>query len=636
MATNNPILNQAAQAQAVPDAATTEDVDAKLAAVTDALTTSGERIAVNIGALQQGQKQTKTATDVATQAIGDIAAASQTISLASGTANLQAQNATIESFIASGGHDAQVALSSELAGQEDRLSDLLAEKTDIVNDEFTGVAFIDEVINEFRSAGVDAEIEAVQAERDQTARQIASSGAVTETHARQNALVKKTLNDGTIQANQEITAAKAILAGSEMEIKNINANAGAMSRLLAADQRNVSNLMAVWRAEGEQEDRDFKRVRHEFAVDEMALSREKWEFELPTVKVNLESAQLRLATAQTTNPTDIKAAIANNQAAVKRFNDLLLTEETIVDQIQKGQSLGGVNIEDRETILFGLRQTGRTKDKYIRLQELGGVPDPIMGLTPFEAQNNSLVVDPTGTSTPTKASKLLDDTAKLQVEKYKEAGDIPKDEETIKADFNTTAKELATSAAKEIRQGDETNPYLAPPMSVLSQKASVLNSTLYKRVLEPLNLQETNPQIIVNRTVAGISAGTITPEEGAAGIEAIFEAAAAHNNTESGGFRRYGLPNQTTYNAQLASIPTSFDLLKGTLTSVFNPATAGKLAVAGISGETGEALGEFATSVLASSVRTFTTDLMNEAQVKQMLVKMLSSQPDKPATDEEK
>ncbi len=209
----NPVLNQAERNAVVNTPKTASapvssmPASSKLKAVEEALAISTARTVSNVQALEEGLEQSQIATDVIEASIDDITAATQIAATAEDNANLQAQNATIAAFEVSGGTDAQVAMMTTLTEDANRVAALLDEKQDIVDDEFTGIQLIDSIINDLRSIQLDTEIDAAEAQQNQTIRQITNTAAATESFARENALTKKTLNEGVLEANFKSIAA---------------------------------------------------------------------------------------------------------------------------------------------------------------------------------------------------------------------------------------------------------------------------------------------------------------------------------------------------------------------------------------------------------------------------------------------
>ena len=574
MATNpNPILKQAKQqvattkqATATPESATalaispTAPTSSSLEAVQKGLVQSTTRITSSIEALEQSAKETTLSTDAIVSAITDLTAAKQITAQAEGAANLQAQNSILDVFEAGGGLEIQTQLAADLRADGKRVADLLDQKADIVDDEHTGIGVLDAAINRIRAFQTNVELSVARRQQTQTQTQIANFAASTESFARVNALTKKTLNAGTIEAQYKTIEAEGRIAGAKAELVNFNSNATALTNLMAADARNVANLTSVFRLEGEQQQREIQVERVAFQREQMHFQKEQWKVQGPAAKVAFEQATLNLERSKNLTPVQIATAEQNLAAANKRFNDQIATEDTLVSTVQRAQALleGEGNVEARETIIFGLTRGGVAGAKYDKLLDIGSAENMVLGANPFEAKLSLQTASPSGNFAANVGTALLNHITLKQADKYKEAGaGVPRDEATLANDFNTTATEVMKDFANDIRTGDASNPYHAPPMTVLSQSQAVQQSELYKNVLEAKQMKETNPQTILDAAIAAIRAGTISPESAAVGIANLFEVAGDYNNTLNGGFDRVGLPNQTSYNTTIQA-PASF------------------------------------------------------------------------------
>lgn len=630
MANVNLILDKAKQQQdttkqetATPNSgagnAQVDAISSNLLAVQEAIAASTEKSVANIKRAEQSMQDANSATQVIQESITDITAASQTAALAADTASLKAQNHTIDVFEAGGGTENQMLLQQTLAEEQARLAELRDKKTDIMNDEFTGIGLIDNIVNGFRSVQVDAEIETVSAEVQGTANQIQQATAATESFARQNALTKKTLNEGVIAANQDKLAAQGALQASEAELQTLNSNARALTNLAQADRVHVDNLMSAYRLENEAENRAVQREKLGFQRESMTEQRKQWQESSEARKVALEQAQFNLQKSKDLTPTQKAAAELQLERAEKAFADTKATEDQLVVAVHRAQALSGVTVEDRETILWGLQQTGEQGDKYRRLQELGGVEDAVLGSTPAEAKETVRLIAPSGNIKQNKATSVLDTLDSLMEVKFSTpdaTGAVPKrprGKEDIAKAYNKVAEDYVASKTANIATGDASNPYHAPAFTVLEETADLKFDSLYKKVLAPMKMKETNPQTIVDAALAGVLAKTVSPEEAAKGITRVFELAALINNTQDGGFRRVGLPNQTNYNVSLKRNPSLFEELKfsagAALTSTKGLGTIPTVPFKGIE----------------APVFTLQVDLMDEVKVKNTLVQMLSS-----------
>jgi len=618
---HNPILNQAE-----PATTPTTSIDD----ITKAIAESTARTVSTIQQSEVGIKETQTAMDVITASISDITAATQITVKARDNADLQAQTATIEAFEIAGGADAQAALISQLTEDNKRVEDILSERVALASTDRgdPGIGIIDNALNKFTLKLTDTRLAAAQAKLANTERQVNNTAASTESIARVNALTKATLNEGTVAANYRIIGAEGDVKAAEQQIKNIHANASVMAAMETASARNVANRVQLFRIEGEVEQRKFAEKQLAFQSEKMEQARKEWEVSLPAARVAAEAAALRLETAKLTNPGDINAAITNNAATIKKFNDVLTIEKQLGDAGQSGQSAAGLAIEPRERIIFGLNQPGATGAKYRKLLEIGSSIQPVLGSTPFEASETLSIVAPSGNFDSTPATRLLDRVATVQVEKYRKDG-VPKDDAVIKSDYNTIASDLAKTAASGITAGDTTNMYQAPPMTVLETRAAVADSTLYKRVLSPMAMKETNPQRIMEAAIAGIRSNSISPDEATAGIVTIFTAAVDYNNTMFGGFRRVGLPNQETYKAVLFREPTSFERLKvttGVILDIIGPIGVIKTATKATKG-TEAAVASAVASAVEGLLKTTIVDFMDRTEVSNHIIKLMSTFP---------
>jgi hypothetical protein len=594
-------------------------ISASLLAVQEAAGTAVTRSVNAIIDLEIGAKESKQASDVMISAISDVTAANQIIQRTKDTANLQAQNATIDAFEVGGGVEGQTALMAELTADNARV-DAIVEENVILSQEDRfgeGVGLLDTIINKFNTNLNRNQLAAAVAKQASTQTKIANITGATEAFARVNALTKKTLNEATIEANYKVIVAEGDIKASQARIQNISTNATAMLNLMQADSSVTSNLLQSYRLEGEADERALKIERQKFLREQMVHEREQWELKAPKAAADLEKSLLLLEQAQTLGPTQIAQAELNLARTTKEHNDTIALEDSLVESVQRGQSLAGVPVEDKETVLFGLRNT-TSKAKYSRLQEMGGTPDAVLGLTPAEAKESIDVVAPSGNIKPNKGTKLLAQIAEKQAQKYaKPDAKVPRDQVSLNADFNQTADEFIAEKVISIATGDASNPYSAPPFTVLEQSADLQLQPLYRKVLQAMQLKETNPQTILDAAIAGVLAKTVTPEEAAAGITAVFDLAALINNTQDGGFRRVGLPNQTTYNAKINRAPTFFEQLKIVGTTVKPDAVLGILG--------GAKLALAPDSVLTKTL--ITIDLMDETKVQQLIIESLSSTP---------
>lgn len=612
MADHNFILDRKNEQQA--GAVPSSDLDI----VDEILAGSTGRIASSIAELTAGIQKTNVATGVIKSSVSDVTAANLIITKTADTANLQAQNATVDAFEAGGGIDAQTRLMRELLEDNDRVTAILEERSILANEDrgAEGIGLLDNIINQFNINLTNQNLAAAQAKLEHTEQQITNITGATESFARVNALTRKTLNENSIAANYSAIAAEGKIKSADAELSSLRSNAAALTSVMNADSRLKDSMLQTLRLEDAAESRILQKERIVFQREQMEFTRKKWEKAAPAADIALEQARVNLDVAKKLGPIRQLKAEQELASSMKRFNEQIEVEEDLVSSVQRGQSLAGVPVEDKGIILFNLKRPGDTGKKYSRLQEIGGAEDPILGFTPYEAKRSVDLIAPSGNIKPSKGLKLLAQIASEQAKKYSLTGaKIPRDEATLQADFNFTAREVATVAASNIGTNDQSNPYIAPPFTVLEESSDLQLQPLYTRVLRPMTMRETNPQTIIDAAIAAIVEGVVTPDEAAAGIEAVFELAALINNTQDGGFRRIGLPNQTTYNVKINRPATFVEELKAGGRSVFLTVPAPSIPVA-------------ITSIVASIFKDETTlvsiDLMDRTKIQELIAKIMS------------
>lgn len=579
----NPILNQARQqsAAAAVQTATPSDISMELdkdtpknsdslKAVQDAINAATES---SVAALEQSKKyvqESSTLFSIIRDSLAGVAKANQTIQLTKDNADLQAQNATIESFELGGGIDLQAQLSANLREESQRLDDLLDRRTDIMNDEHTNITIIDAVINEFRALQTDIEIEGAQAEVNATTARIRNSAAATEAFALQNSLTKKAINQATIEANQKKIAEEANLKLAEVELDTLNANSKMLAQVHSANQQQVQNMLAAYRLEGEAEQREIQKEKIAHSRLEMREQVKQWKESSKARAVALEQAELNLEKSKALSPTQQAQAELNLAKAQKDIQQQAATEDSLVQAVHNAQATLGVSVEPREVILFGLRSN---KAKYNTLLDMGAVnaEDIKFGSSPAEAKETLATASPSGNFKETKITKLLDSIDSAMEIKFSTAdatGQIPKrprNQAEAMAAYNQVAEELMAAKASNIVAGDASNPYQAPAFTILESTAEVARTALYQKVLKAKGYKETVPQTIVDAALAGVISKEITIDQAAEGIEAIFDMAALINSRQDGGFRRIGLDNQISYNTFIKRPPSMFEELKASV-----------------------------------------------------------------------
>lgn len=193
----------------------------------------------------------------------------------------------------------------------------------------------------------------------------------------------------------------------------------------------------------------------------------------------------------------------------------------------------------------------------------------IIGYTPGDALNSLLDVDPDGVLEQTPATKFLRDSYEDYLDKITRdpQASLPKNLDERKAGFNLFMEEKFKELEQEIKTGDSTNPYHAPPVDSVSSAESVKNTKWWKQTFESAPPTETNPEAMIDTTIARIGDDGYTIEEAAKGISNYFSVAKSINNSWQGGFYRVGLPVQEKYTVKFAAPKSFFERGMSNLTS---------------------------------------------------------------------
>jgi hypothetical protein len=559
--------------------------------------------------------------DIMIQSGNDLATAQQTIKMQADIGALEVQENAKRVRDAAGGVDFQVAQIGSLTESQQNTIRLQDEKADILDDELTGIGIFDAALNMFRVGTLSSQIEKSQRKSAGTTNQIQQLTQSQESFGRVNAQAASTINQGTIAAGQSALAAQASIDEAKAKLNQVFSNGEAYARLEVASGQEVKNLVktleinssleaiAVRKDEmafrREQVEADKELVRFQVPAAEAAaklsavnLSIAELRAQLLTFEVksqpdkkaqlerdiedqnkraiilqnevnnigtknqsleqNVEAQRLNLVNAQNNidaNPDKVRAAKVTLKNAEDALADREMRKQTMATNVRTGQAIAGVAVEQVDAVIMqGIDSGGATGRKLDLLMEIAGTG--VIGFDPATARSNLAQL---GNFKPTKGTKLLEEATVQQNSLGAENAlyKKPNTVEGVAAEFNQVARSLYKGKEVNIATGDMSNPLHAPNFAVLSRKASISGTALYQNVLKDKGMTETNPQTIVDAAMAGVIAKKITIEEAKAGVEAIFDQAAASNNILEGGLERVGFPNQSTYNVRL-SLPPNF------------------------------------------------------------------------------
>lgn len=133
-----------------------------------------------------------------------------------------------------------------------------------------------------------------------------------------------------------------------------------------------------------------------------------------------------------------------------------------------------------------------------------------------------------------------------------------KDLNSVDSGISSLVNNQVVQMAGNIKTGDASNIFQAPPLTALASMASVKSNPLYTSVLEPqvkAGMTETDPNKLLMLTSAAVEAGQISVQDAANGMSALFRSAIALN-TETKDYMRVGITPQTSYNTTLQATGT--------------------------------------------------------------------------------
>jgi hypothetical protein len=558
--------------------------------------------------------------DIMVSSGNDLAAAQQKIKLQADTGALEIQENAKRLRDAAGGVDFQAAQIGNLTESQQSTIRLQDEKADILDDEITGIGIFDAALNMFRVGTLSSQIEKSQRKSAVTTNQIQQLTQSQESFGRVNAQAASTINQGTIAAGQTALASQASIDEANARLNQVQSNGLAYARLEAASGQEVKNLIRQFEVLNTFEDRKVRMAELAFRKEQVEAEKELLEFKVPAAKLSAEQGEVNLRLAKLredaakidaakeperakqverdlvkadnqakllqnqvdnigtknqsmeqaveaqrlnvinaqnnidANPTRVAAAKVSLQNAEDALADRNVRRKAMATNVRTGQALAGIAIEPEDAVIMqGINGGGATGRKLDLLMEIAA--SGVIAFDPATARNNLANL---GNYKHTKGTKLLDEATIIQ--NSLGANDAtyrkPKNAEGVAAEYNSIAAAHYKSKELNIATEDNSNPLHAPNFAMLSKKASVSGTALYQSVLKDKGMTETNPQTIMDAAMAGVIAKKITVPEALAGIEAIFDQAAASNNTLEGGLERVGFPNQTTYNVRL-TIPES-------------------------------------------------------------------------------
>lgn len=623
--------------------------DDALMLVQEMLADSNTKIGAYTSQLQSAGVESSRLAEVQKGAITTAANSAVVIESQTQNAELWAQNTANAIYETAGGEVAQVAQIQRFNDLSSELQSLQDQKKQLMNQQPTGIWLFDQIANSIDSLDVDKNIKLVSEQVNTTAQLAQMSGQMQEGYARVNSLNKQVVTLDTIDSNNNKIRAAADQERAQIDMQKLAFNSDNLKAQMQAQNMQVQNVLTGvdvsmkledQKARRQQQDLEQQRIalqaqEQELRKEQMVQQREEWALKKDVIPLQYEALKLELQDKIDMAPAVRKAKLAELAKYEEDLAKQKNFEDHVVKSVRAAQMVMETTMEPPEVILQKYANPS-TRDRYIKLQEMGDRPDKVnFGATPADAAETMAVLDPYGAMGDSPAAKLHSSISDAVVSQMQANPDTaPRNKDQQVSYYNTVAKGYMLTKSKKIEAGDGTNPYQAPPLPVIVEHSpKVQNSPLFKNVLKPYNLQETNPQKIAELAASGVKAKVITPEEAAQGLVDIFTSAAIYNNTFQGGFERAGLKEfeQRSYNTAIKIKPTfgnvmqasDLGLMNSLLTSTVNPLESIY--------EAGSKAGKEVSKVRRAGVIGQPVDLMKYSDALLVMTKLLASDvPDLP------
>ena len=532
----------------------TPESESQFAALQSAITEYADTISTGVEGVLEDLGATGDIGDKMLTAVSEVFTSRAIQSNVEDAAELQAQNARIETFEALGGVGGLQSYMKDYASTAKEVQAAQNEVEEIRDAEYTGISLIDNIINDFRVGHSQSKLDAAENRLDNLDGIITNAATQTEGVSRAINQTKKTLNTASILAKNQENAALTAVAVGEQELKNIQNNATALetvmrSKGLAMDahMKSFSAYNTLQAAEQRKIEFDQGVVEHNNRVEQYKEGREARGVALATAKLNLDAATA-------VQSDKIPALRATYQQTLKEYEDNLALETYVVGSINKGRAVMNLPPLDVPAAIHGFTSSGATGERHRIWGNIGSSAELSLGSTPADAARTLSAVSEEGFAVEdTPYTKILTQIQDKVITDRAPGTKPPKSVEEANAEFNKAAAEFTVGQAAEVSGTD--NIYHAPPMAVLAEYEEVVTSPLYNLVLKPRNLVEVDAAKIVDMSLAAVTEGTITLEEASQGIGAIFKSAVADNNIQKM-YHRGGLLHQDTYNIKF-KVPKS-------------------------------------------------------------------------------
>lgn len=500
--------------------------------------------------------RTETVAGQVQQGVKDVTQSKLIIELQTQLEDLKAQNRSVDIIQASGTVPALADFQRDLV---ETSKELVTAQNEVegVHEEYRD-GFFNAIIRDFKLIGPNLRMKAAQIRVDNLQGVITNVSASTESVQQAVLNTKRDKNLDTIKAGQTLIQGQGAVQLGTTELQTLARNSTQLAQGMAADAQLLGFKLKAYdlhntavNQEARVRAQDFVETEHEFRVEQFKSKKE-------LTQVQLDTAKLNLAEAVAVSPAKVPALKAQYRDMLEKFERKAKHEATYVSNVQKAQAILNLPVEESADIIIkGIEgRSQKERDVYNALDRMGTGEKPTFGATVGDAIINTSKTTIAGGTKPGRLLELVgQEYAALKESKREKMPKNIKELEAEKGVLNVVGKNLTDSWKANIKQGDGNNPYHAPPFAVLAEEyEAVKGSKLYSQVLKSLEMKEFDSKKIYSAALAGVEAGTVSMEEAALGIEAIFDSAVDYNNSVWM-FDRAGLAVQDSYITSIVDAP---------------------------------------------------------------------------------
>lgn len=385
---------------------------------------------------------------------------------------------------------------------------------------------VDYVVAQIGMENTIQQAEAANSRRGNVQNAFASIQSITQNLPGQMAALAKTKTDTTLQATME--GAKAELDGklAATKINNFGVQAQNLLTLNSMDAAQINNLQSSVSVQIQKKHLDLSYAQFGLQKQQFALAYEDRMDRLETRKA--DRAEL-----------DDMADLVRKGAASAGFENVSAFPTTKIIQM--------LNMKDAKMQDF--LKSGMTSDalNHPVVSENAGESARILAqhgapLRPEQSSIKNFFTDVWSKASSTEGGRSgqYDNTKLPEVSKA----------------ANGIAIQEAKGMMGNIKSGDNTNIYAAPPLPVLLSMNPVKTTSWYENVMKIQaatgELKEVNPEQLISLTASAIKNGKISMSDGAVGIQTLFSTAAELNKATKN-YIGFGLPAQVGYNTRVST-----------------------------------------------------------------------------------